>query len=148
MKTELERVGCFPPSIFNSMQVYDWLRGPIFQSGDPPPLVVLSWQRVLFHSSSHTALPGGTRADMHHNWCCLRWRKGAVLFFRFKTNGWLHRTSKLHLDWISTSCFQQLLFNGTGQCSIQLRSHSPDMPAHWILSLLYHPFVSCVKWKR
>lgn len=37
MKTELERVGCFPPSIFNSMQVYDWLRGPIFQSGDPPP---------------------------------------------------------------------------------------------------------------
>lgn len=67
MKTELERVGCFPPSIFNSMQVYDWLRGPIFQSGDPPPLVVLSWQRVLFHSSSHTALPGGTRADMHHN---------------------------------------------------------------------------------
>lgn len=36
MKTELETVGYFPPSIFNSMQVYDWLRGPNFQSGDPP----------------------------------------------------------------------------------------------------------------
>lgn len=27
------------------------------------PLVWLSWQRVLFHSSSHTVLPGGERAE-------------------------------------------------------------------------------------
>lgn len=52
-------VSSFPLSIFTSMQVCDWLRGPIFQSGDPPPPIWFSWQLVLFHSSSHTTLPGG-----------------------------------------------------------------------------------------
>lgn len=64
--------------------------------------------------------------------------------FKLKSNGWLHRTSKLHLDWISSSYFLQLLFSGTRQCNIQLRSHTLDMPADRVLSLLYHPFVGSI----
>lgn len=33
--------GSFPRSIFNSIQVSDWLRGPIFQTGYPPCVVVM-----------------------------------------------------------------------------------------------------------
>ena len=40
MKTELATVGYFTSSIFYSMQIYDWLRGSIFQSGPPPCVVV------------------------------------------------------------------------------------------------------------
>lgn len=119
-----------------------WLaEGAYFPNWGPP---LCGCQGNGFYSTLVHTQPRGKWADMHYNWCCLRCRKGAVYLFKLKTNGWLHRTSKLHLDWISSSCFQQFLFNGTGQCTIQLWSHPLDMPAHWILSLLYHPFVSCI----
>lgn len=117
------------------------------------PLVLLSWQRVLFHSSSHTSV-AWRKVSRHTQQPMLsevqKKSRFSISFFdlkKNKNNGWLHRTSKLHLDWISSSCFQQLFFSGTGQCGIQLWSHTLDMPAHWILSLLYHPFVSCISWK-
>lgn len=129
--------------ILNSIELSDWLREYICLSRGPP--CWLSWQRLLFHSSSHVVLPGGERADMHYNWCRLRWIQRSVSsVFWLKTNGWLHWASKLHLDGISSSCFQQFFFTYTRQCSIQLWPHSLDLPAHWILSLLHHPFVSCI----
>lgn len=62
--------------ILNGIELSDWLREYICLSRGPP--CWLSWQPLLFHSSSHAVLPGGERADIHYNWCRLRWIKRSV----------------------------------------------------------------------
>lgn len=73
--------------ILNSIELSDWLREYICLSRGPP--CWLSWQRLLFHSSSHVVLPGGERADIHYNWCRLRWIQRSVSSVFLIENQWL-----------------------------------------------------------
>lgn len=137
------------PWLLNSMLSCDWLMGSIFQTGgDPPSLSGCHGNRfysTLVHTQTVCCLKERTQTNTTTDviWGGWKYEKSNFLFFaRIKTNGWVHWAPKLHLDWISSSFFQQLLFTCSRQRRIQLWSHPVDVPAHWILSLLYRPFVS------
>lgn len=67
-------LGCFPPES-STYSIHVWLAERTQFQPSPP----LSWQQALFHSNSHTALPGGEKPDITTDVVWGDWNKDTVL---------------------------------------------------------------------